>query len=215
MPQIRASAGNQSSTVQINRPAWQDMIDNYPNENTKSIDFYPMISQSYLRLATGEDSHSWENTCAARMSYALNRSGIRLAQASNGGSLKGNDGFNYWIRVKDLKAYLKQRLGKPDIEHSPIKITEPTREQAYQRADDVRNNMLNQIQGKHGIVVFDVTGWSNASGHFTLWDGKDLVYVGPGEHNDTGSLDYYFWFMRHVGNNKFHQTTHISFWELK
>ncbi len=66
-----------------------------------------------------------------------------------------------------------------------------------------------------GIIVFEVTGWENASGHFTLWDGSNLVYVGEGEHNNPLSYEYYFWFLRAATETKIAQTTKAYLWELK
>lgn len=36
-------------------------------------------------------------------------------------------------------------------------------------------NAVDKFNNKKGIIVFEVSGWGNASGHFTLWDGKHLI----------------------------------------
>ncbi len=220
MAQLIASAGSASSNVQVNRPSWKDMYAHYPKEDISSINFYPKVSQEYVRLVT-KNPDDWENTCAARMSYALNRSGIRLPKASAGGTLVGDDKFNYWIRVKDLKAFMMKRFKNPDISYSPKQVSASRSTEAKQRIKEVETQLLPKIKGKKGIVVFDVTGWGNASGHFTLWDGKNLAYVGPGDHNNSASLEYYFWFMRddvyfkNGFKTRVTQTKNITFWELK
>lgn len=220
MAQLIASAGNSSSTIQINRPSWKDMYTYYPKENISSANFYPMVSQQYVNLVN-ERPDDWENTCAARMSYALNRSGVRLPKAPADGSLVGDDKFNYWVRVKDLKAFMIKRFKSPDISYSPKQVSDTRSTEAKQRIKEVETQLLPKIKGKKGIIVFDVKGWSNASGHFTLWDGKNLAYVGPGDHNNPASIEYYFWFMREdiyfKGGFKTRvtQTTDITFWELK
>lgn len=224
MTQLQATAGGITAQITPNRPSWADMYRYYPAENIPSSSFYPMVSARYAQLAK-ENPGDWENTCAARMSYALNRSGIKLKKAlSTGGTIVGSDGYNYWIRVNDLKQFLRNSFKKPDIEFSPKKTQQLFGKDADERINGVKNNVLNKISGMKGIIVFDVTGWSNASGHFTLWDGKNLVYVGPGTHNDPNSSEYYFWFMREdisFSNSTGFltkvkaQTTHISFWELK
>ncbi|ENW94757.1 T6SS effector amidase Tae4 family protein [Acinetobacter dispersus] len=220
MAQLTASAGNSASKIKVNRPAWNDMFSSYPKENITSSNFYPMVSQRFAQLAR-ENPRDWENTCAARMSYALNRSGIRLPQAPAGGNLVGEDKFNYWLRVKDLKTFMFNRFKSPDISYTPIKVNAIQSAQAKERITGVQTNILQKIKGKKGIVVFDVTGWDNASGHFTLWDGVNLLYVGPSDHNVPASMEYYFWFMREMPyfdkgfKVKVVQTTKISFWELK
>ena len=167
-----------------------------------------------------------ENTCAGRMSYALNRSGIELKKAPAGGSMRGEDGKNYWFRVKDLKNYLKDRFGKGDVEHSPKLLSDILTKEIFDaRVEDIKTNILTKINGKHGIIVFEVSGWDNATGHFTLWDGTNLVYVGPpGDHNDPKSSEYYFWLTRYkvelTAEKKEKliptvRTTKIIFWELK
>jgi hypothetical protein len=67
--------------------------------------------------------------------------------------------------------------------------------------------------------MFKVSGWSDASGHFTLWDGKDLIYPGEGTprtspHNDPNS-EYYYFNMKYEQNGKVIQTDEIKLWELK
>ena len=42
-----------------------------------------------------------------------------------------------------------------------------------ERLKFVQDNIINKINGKKGIVVFEVKGWANATGHFTLWDGGE------------------------------------------
>jgi hypothetical protein len=31
---------------------------------------------------------------------------------------------------------------------------------------------VSEIKGQKGVIVFDVTGWGDASGHVTIYDGK-------------------------------------------
>jgi hypothetical protein len=149
------------------------------------------------------------------MSYALNRSGLKLPTAPNGGSIVGDDKFNYWIRVAQLSKKLSDHLGKPDflLKHEPI---ERFRKELANKRVEATRKFLSTVAEKKGIVVFEVTGWQDATGHFTLWDGKDLLYVGEGSHNDQTSYEYYFWFLRTMITDKvMAQTTKVSIWELK
>jgi hypothetical protein len=215
MTSIIARSGQVTASIKPNRPSWSDMIKNYPGENISSRDFYPMISQA-LVSEVNKNARDWENTCATRMSYALNRSGIRLYRKATIATIQGEDKFTYWIRVKELKKYLKERFKGGDFEHTPLPIENFTAESMQARAQDAQDNIIKKITGKHGIIVFDVTGWNNASGHFTLWDGKDLVYVGEGYHNDPYSPEYYFWFYRQpLTGETPKQTIKTTFWELK
>lgn len=211
---IRARAQGQSVGIRANRPSWADMKKHYPAESVKSADFYPMVSKAYQK-AFQTSPETWSNTCATRMSYALNRSGLKLPVAPNGGSIVGDDKYNYWIRVAQLSKKLSDHLGKPDflLKHEPI---ERFRKDLADKRVEVTRKFLSTVAGKKGIVVFEVTGWQDATGHFTLWDGKDLLYVGEGSHNDQSSYEYYFWFLRTMITDKvMAQTTKVSLWELK
>lgn len=219
---IVATAGNiRADAITPVRPSWKDMIATYPSESIKSADFYPMVSEEWVKNVK-ENPGDWSNTCAGRMSYALNHSGIALHKSPSGGSFKGADNKHYWFRVRELKAYLKNRFKAGDIEYIlkplPLNVTDAI---FQDRVKEVKTNVLEKISGKHGIIVFDVSGWSDASGHFTLWDGSNLVYVGPpGDHNDRGSAEYYFWLTRLIADDKGNttkviQTTKVTFWELK
>lgn len=220
MAQIHASSGQVSSVIKANRPSWRDMSISYPKEDITSNNFYPLVSQKYVQLVK-ENPVAWENTCAARMSYAFNRSGIRLPVAPAGGNLIGDDKFNYWLRVKDLKSFMLKRFKNPDISYTLQKVNNTQSPEVGKRMQGVLLNVLQQIRHKKGIIVFEVEGWNNASGHFTLWDGINLAYVGSGDHNTPGSKEYYFWFIREIPyfdngfKFKIAQTTKILFWELK
>ncbi|ENZ9095862.1 T6SS effector amidase Tae4 family protein [Enterobacter sp. 214E4] len=55
-------------------------------------------------------------------------------------------------QVRDLLIYLHKRYGKPD--------------------KTVENPKVSDFENMKGIMVFTVNGWSDASGHATLWNGK-------------------------------------------
>ena len=190
-----------TSSIEIKRPSWNDMFKFYPNSQIKTIDLYESIGGG-LPQYYKNDPISWENSCAIRMSKALNYSGVSLPNApSRGGTIIGKDKYKYWISVEDLKKYLYELFNKPDIE-----------EKAGPNAVDKFNN-------KKGIIVFEVSGWGNASGHFTLWDGKHLIYPGNPNHDDPNSIYYYFnmKYSVHLSNNRKREikTQRILLWELK
>lgn len=136
------------------------------------------------------------------MSKALNYSGIKLPTAtSSGGTIIGKDKYKYWIRVRDLKQHMENLFNLPDIESTPSNIA------------------VDKFNGKKGIIVFEVSGWGNAAGHFTLWDGQNLIYPGNPSHDDPTSQYYYFNMKYQVdmgnGKKKEVKTTRIYLWELK
>ena len=216
MSGIEAAVDGVKSTIYLNRPSWESMSNAYPAENITSSQFYPMVSKAWEKSVQKAPEH-WENTCATRMSYALNRSGIKLGKApSPGGTLIGDDKFNYWIRVADLKIFLHQRFKGADESCDLTLLKDSDDDGVWEkRVEEANDKMLDLIHGRKGIIVFDVVGWGNATGHFTLWDGEDLVYVGPGDHNNPDTYEYYFWFTRVDDRGRIAQTKKITFWELK
>lgn len=132
------------------------------------------------------------------MSYALNRNGIVLTGIKKSmKSDKPTDKYNYWYTVKDLRDFLVRRFGQGDVERTMVEknyIARKTEASIY---------VLDKIKNKKGVIVFDVEGWENATGHFTLWDGTRLLYA-P-KHDNPYNENYYFWFAL---------TKRIIFWEL-
>ena len=62
--------------------------------------------------------------------------------------------------------------------------------------------------------MFNVSGWGDATGHFTLWDGSHLIYPGYEEHDDPNS-EYYYFNMKYEDEGRVTQTDSIKLWELK
>lgn len=154
----------------IKELTWTEMLKNYPNSSIHTVDLYDKIGGGLPELLR-KNPIAWENSCAIRMSRALNYSGKKLGNApSRGGNIVGDDGYNYWIRVRDLQKYLVDNLPKPNVDKAG--------------AIDI----VNEFKNKRGIIVFDVSGWGNATGHFTLWDGSHLIYPGDRSHDDPGKI---------------------------
>jgi hypothetical protein len=98
-----------------------------------------------------DKKHPWQNTCAVRMSYILNQSGLFIP-AIPGETKKGADHRNYFYKVKNVIAFLKLRWGAPEVV-------------AYPPSDG------GSLAGKKGIILFEIHGWSDANGHATLFNG--------------------------------------------
>ncbi|VWC29787.1 hypothetical protein BLA24064_06275 [Burkholderia latens] len=94
------------------------------------------------------------------MSYVLNLTGSPIAKGMGYATVSGADGNACLFRVNDMMAYLERVFGRPDkIVKSP-------------RPDD--------FAGMKDIIVVKGSGWRNARGHVTLWDGArcpDTCYV--------------------------------------
>ncbi|MEW6761429.1 MAG: T6SS effector amidase Tae4 family protein [Pseudomonadota bacterium] len=222
---ITATAPGVSASITARRPSWADMRKHYPDKNIRTEVLYDTMIGG--RFKGAYKLAAYENTCAVRMSYALNRSGLKMGEApSTDGSPKGADGYRYWIRVSDLKPHLikqfkgaDEELTLPTIPASMIGNVPAMREKYSKRRDLAQAWLDTKLAGRNGIVVFDVTGWGNASGHFTLWDGKAKSLAYANGHDSPADNTYYFWLTKleedKDGNQWLVQVSSIKFWELK
>src|SRR5438128_1616136 len=108
------------------------------------------------------DNKDFGNTCTMRVSQALNACpGHEIPKLDSLYTIKGLDGNRYAVRVKEMKQYMASRYGNPQVLSASRGVIDNS-----------------SISGKKGIIAFDVEGWEDASGHFTLWDGAQLAYTG-------------------------------------
>ncbi|MFB6324836.1 type VI secretion system amidase effector protein Tae4 [Pantoea deleyi] len=94
----------------------------------------------------------FENACPIRMSYVLNYTGLPVPANSRYATVTGKDKKRYMFRVNDMMDFLVSAFGQPDL---TVKSPKP-----------------GSFNGKQGIIVFQGSGWSNARGHVTLWNGN-------------------------------------------
>jgi len=123
-----------------------------------------------VKAAIGGDvTSSWlgPNTCVIRMSKAFNYAGTdhEIPAGHKGlGTVRGADGKHYAYRVTEFVKYLHQKYGPPDI---------------VRRGSDIS---ITPFQGATGLIVWHISGWSDATGHFTLWDGTTGLYEGTHDY---------------------------------
>jgi hypothetical protein len=125
-------------------------------------------SPKVIQQLGGELTQSWvgPNSCVMRMSKAFNYAGkAHEIPPSHKGllSVKGKDGKNYAIRVIEFINYLHSHYRVPDI----VKTGSAMKPESF--------------DGKKGIIAWLIDGWSDARGHFTLWDGSQGLF--EGEHH--------------------------------
>ncbi|APR78274.1 Hypothetical protein A7982_03621 [Minicystis rosea] len=131
------------------------MWDEYPQGTAEEVK---------ARIGGSVDAEWVTNTCVVRISRSLNYAGFPLPVKYPGfTTLKGGDGRRYGIRVRELKVYLRKEHGAPQLSHT----------YAGQGGD-----VPEALRGRRGLICFDVQGWSDASGHFDLWNGERCIYHG-------------------------------------
>lgn len=91
---------------------------------------------------------------------------------------------SYIMKVADFLAFLKHNWGAPDRE---LIMSE-----------------ANYINGKKGVIIMEINGWSDATGHATLWNGS-----ATGDNSDYHRSDSHTYDRPDVKLEK------INFWELK
>lgn len=222
---ITATAGEVTEAITPRRPSWADMHKHYPGKEIETEELYTKIGNQF----TGAHKLSWMvNTCAVRMSYALLRSGFHLSKTSDPAACKmGADKRWYWLRVADLRAELVSRFKGFDAEltfellsSDLVDDEEALTVQFEARKAKAIEFFKTQLLSKNGIIVFKVAGWSNATGHFTLWDGTARKLAFARDHDDPQTRSFYPW-LTTVGMNEktktkfLVQVEHIQFWELK
>ena len=100
------------------------------------------------------------NCCTIRGSRALNGAGAPIPKNFPGlTTVSGADGKRYAIRVKEFNVYLRATYGAPTLSARGGAVAE-------------------SFRGKSGLIVFDVRGWSDATGHVDLWDGATCAFHG-------------------------------------
>jgi len=143
-------------------PSFDLLLRNYPDDDDP---------EAVKQQIGGHVNAAWiTNTCAVRLSRALNYSGFPLPGNFAGMQVvSGADKKYYAYRMQELKRWLAFRLGPPTLE-----VKKPGTG-SVDRAN---------FAGKRGIIVFDIH-FSDASGHIDLWDGQTFT------HEHVAGKDYF------------------------
>lgn len=126
-----------------------------------------------------EDPQVYANAFALRLIRAFNYGGMVIQKGPGAYKLRGGDGKAYIMRVSDMIKYVSNQFGAADMTING-------------------NGNVSQLNNKKGILVFTISGWGDATGHVTLWNG-----------NDCGDRCYFTHTQQGV------TTQQIQFWELK
>jgi hypothetical protein len=117
--------------------------------------YYPDSAEVKKEIGGAVDAKWITNTCAIRLSYALNYNGIPVpAKFPDLVTIKGGDSKRYAIRVREMGKWLEHTLGAPDFN-----LTKK-RGDAFDKS---------QIASIRGIIRFDIA-FGDATGHLDMWD---------------------------------------------
>jgi hypothetical protein len=123
---------------------------------------FPALKAAEVKKLIGGnvDADYITNCCTIRTSRALNGAGAPIPKSHPGlTTVRGADGKRYALRVKEFRVYMRETYGPPTLTARGGAV-----------ADSFR--------GVQGIIMFDVRIWSDATGHFDLWDGATCAYEG-------------------------------------
>ncbi len=146
-------------------PKWKNLKINYPASEAGTV-----FKQIGGKVELNYDIGVFSNACAIRVSRSLNKNygshsiphikdispnGKTESQVSSGKNKKW-----YIFRVKMLAKYLKSKYGAPEI----------LRPAEYRK----------KLKDRKGIIIFEVPGWGDATGHADLWNGQRCLWQGYG-----------------------------------
>lgn len=103
------------------------------------------------------------NTCAARLSVALQAGGVMISGGGGIRTVGTANGKRIIFAVADMRRFLEREFGKPKRD-----VTVPFHSDFLKR---------------QGIIAFGVEGWSDATGHIALFD--------KGIYRDIGDDKYH------------------------
>jgi Type VI secretion system (T6SS), amidase effector protein 4 len=134
------------------KPTWEKFWAEYPDYVT-----YPDSAAVKKDIGGAVDAGYITNTCAIRLSRGLNYSGVPVpTQLAGLLTVKGGDGKRYALRVAEMRIWLPQVLGKPDLDHSK------KQGEAFDKAT---------LASRKGIIAFNIH-FADATGHMDAWDGN-------------------------------------------
>ena len=136
-----------------------------PSRSLLSANYPAFDARTVAQVVGGKvklnyDMGVFSNFFAIRVSRALSLSG-HLVPYMKGETSSGAHGRWHIYRVKRLKSYLTEHYGRPE--------------------ELGGDTFKDKLDGKHGIVVFDVAIWTDASGHADLWNGSKCLWKGYGD----------------------------------
>ena len=142
-------------------PKWKTLKLHYP-----ALDAGTVFKNIGGKVELNYDIGVFSNACATRVSKALNGSGgvhiiPHFKEVSPNGKMESqvSSGKNkqwYIFRLKMLVKHLKSRYGEPE-EYKPTEYKD-------------------KLKDRKGIIVYEVTGWTDATGHADLWNGKNALW---------------------------------------
>lgn len=178
---ITATCGGKSVSIECRRPSWESVREAYKYINEVGSDSNDTAESRYTFLggkienAFKKERKSYTNTCAVRISYALNYGGMPIKKSlenpSNNQKLnimknqietygRIDKNSNYYITSSiDMEAFLWIKWGVPEFLQKNM-INQTDNENAFEK--------LRKLN-KQGVATMRIS-FLDAQGHTTLWN---------------------------------------------
>lgn len=125
--QLKVTINGKSFTpLLVKRPKFQILWNQYLNIGTEEApSAYNIVGGKANELHINDITGSYQNACALRMSYGLNKGGFIIksgtviknnqGQSEDVYRVPGSDGLPYILKVEDMIEYVTFHFGKPEI----------------------------------------------------------------------------------------------------
>ncbi|MGX3046146.1 T6SS effector amidase Tae4 family protein [Helicobacter sp. T3_23-1056] len=193
---------------------------------TRSGKIYKKVGTALFNFFD-EDQKSRYNTCATRVSYAINHSPVPFHKNPNSNNLKPDgcwkiNGYCYYISVDNIIDSLKTIWGEPKSygkdfdkslqkEHSMDFYVSMTTKEENRKLFGILESF-----NKKGVVAMRLEG--NRIRHSTLWDRNGFVDFKMNDKLDDDIKITYLYgydYLRDPINNYSQHITDFYFWEIK
>ena len=163
-------------------PSWQDFYDAFPKYEdgryiTGSENIYKLVGGDVWQLKLNNPDDV-VNTCALKVSIALNGAGINIPfiETHDGkyGTIEGKDGKYYFLNARSLKDWMVLTFG-----------TDETFYKAFSEDDIGSNQTVGELLNHDHGIIFSMFEDSGASGHADIFDGYGCpfeCYFGKDNH---------------------------------
>ena len=148
-------------------PSFESFEQNYPTEPKPQL--YTALGGEWPTLV---DDRNYENTRAIRLSVAFHAAGYNIP--ANFKEAIAGDGTAIIVKVKTMWDYVTETFG------------------TFTWGMSKKPGTIVKIPVRKGIIVYH-KAFSNATGHFDLWNGT--AFVGAGKLSDvTDGFDIALWY---------------------
>lgn len=170
-----------------NLPSYQDFYNAFPKTSTGSWlygadNIYGLVGGDVLQARNDYPSLT-SNTCALKVSIALNGAGINIpdiaSTSTQPGTLLGADGNYYFLNARALKNWMILTFGETNSDYHTSFVSELEENETL---DDY-------LDSKKGVLILDYGG-SGTSGHADIYTGSDCSSSGCA-YSGFGSI--HFW----------------------